>query len=217
LWAAHRTLKQPGDQTNHEGVERSDADEGEDRADDHEHEHADPELVAGYQGADVAHDELRPRGRSDGSGKRLGRCRYDAAACARDDHGRGLLQVRGGHEGRVEVALADIVRRFRDRRDWADVEGRAGRLHEAGAQRLRLGHRADHADLDAVRMRLVVGADDADREHNHEEQRDHHGAQREPRLRALSSPAVPTCLSFVIMGLYRGPECRRRPLAPRRR
>ena len=38
-----------------------------DRADDHEQEDAEPDLVPGRQGADVAHGELRPLGRGDGA------------------------------------------------------------------------------------------------------------------------------------------------------
>ena len=78
-----------------------------------------------------------------------------------------------------------VVRRFGDRRDRLMTNAEPAALLEAGAQWRRLRRRPDDADLDAVRMRLVVGADDAEREQDHEEERDEHGAQREPRLLAL--------------------------------
>jgi hypothetical protein len=56
---------------------------------------------------------------------------------------------------------------------------------DAGAKLRRLRRRPDDGDFDAVRMRLVIRADDAEREHDHEEDRDSQGAQRESRLRAL--------------------------------
>jgi hypothetical protein len=85
----------------------------------------------------------------------------------------------------VEVALADVLRRLGDRSDRAELERRPTRLREAGSQRRRLGRRPDDAHLDVVGMRLVVGADDAEREHGHEEDGHEQRRERQPRLRAL--------------------------------
>ena len=52
-----------------------------DRADDHEHEDAEPDLVPGRQGADLAYDELGALGRRDGAGEGFG-CGRDEAAVA---------------------------------------------------------------------------------------------------------------------------------------
>ena len=98
------------------GVEEGDGEIAADRADDHEHEDPDPDLVAGGEGPHVAHDELRSLRRGDRPGQRLGGRRNEASAAGGDDHGRGLRRVGGGHEGGVEVALADVVHRSGDRR-----------------------------------------------------------------------------------------------------
>ena len=62
----------------------------------------------------------------------------------------------------------------------------------------------DRDDRGAVRVRLWIAADGAEPEHDHEEEWDKHGAApRGPCLRALIvCAAVPTCLSYVIMGRY---------------
>ena len=132
-----------------------------DRADDHEHEHADPDLVPGGQGPDVAHDELRPLGAV------TERARVSAAVATIRPPALATMTVAGCFGSAVGTKAA---LRSRWRTAWAasatvapaDVEGRAGGLLEAGAQRRGLCGRPDDADLDVVRMGLVVGADDAE-------------------------------------------------------
>ena len=170
------------------------------------------------QRAHLPYDELLPLGRSRGASERLGGGRDDPSAGAGDDHRGGPSRVRGGHEGCVERALTDAVGRLRDRRDRPDVERVAGRLLEAGAQRRRLRRRPHDTDLDAVGLRLVVGADDAERKPDHEEDRDEHGSEGELRLRALvflGGGVGGSVLGHgvgVVVGLVRsGVGCRRRP------
>jgi hypothetical protein len=109
----------------------------------------------------------------------------DAPSGAGDDDRRGLLEVRGGNEGSVQVALADGVRRLRGRLHLTDVEVGAGCLLQPRAQLGRLRRRTDDGDLDAVRMRLAIRADDAGRKHDREEDRVDQCAQPAARLLAL--------------------------------
>ena len=137
------------------------------------------------RGRNVAHDELGPLGDGGGAGEVSVASATIRPLPPATITVAGRLGSGGRHEGRVEVALADVVRRLGDRRHLADVEGRAAPLLEAGPQRRRLGRRPDDAELDPIRLRLVVDADDAEREPDHEEDGHDQGAQREPRLLAL--------------------------------
>ena len=157
-----------------------------DRADDHEHEDAEPDLVSGCERAHIAHDELRPWASV------TARARVSAAvatirpAGARDDHGRraasgSAVGTNAALRSRWRTSCAASATVATVRMSNAEPAD----LLEPGAQRRRQCGRPDDADLDAVRMRLVVRADDAGREHDHEEDGDEHGSQSELRLGAL--------------------------------
>ena len=139
----------------------------------------------GDQRTDVADDELRPLAGGDGAAERLGRGCDEATVGAGDDHGRGPLRGRGGDESRVKVTPADVVRRLCDRCHRLNGEGRAGSVFETGTQRRGQRRGPDDAQLDAVGIRPVIGADDAGREPNHEEEWNQHRAQSELHLGSL--------------------------------